>query len=79
MTYEISEIKSKKISLYFRLLISVGIRSNRNWLYSRNTVDVFYFLNNAEVGIGLIDFGIFFSFLGVILFFDGGLLALDNV
>lgn len=34
---------------------------------------------NAEVGIGLIGFGIFFTLLGIVLFFDRGLLALGNV
>lgn len=33
----------------------------------------------AEIGLGLIGFGIFFTFLAVILFFDRGLLALGNV
>ncbi|GFY92856.1 hypothetical protein Acr_08g0012520 [Actinidia rufa] len=33
---------------------------------------------DQEIGVGLIGFGIFFSFLGLILFFDRGLLALGN-
>lgn len=36
-------------------------------------------LQIAEIGAGLIGFGISFSFLGVVLFFDRGLLALGNV
>ncbi|XP_027117212.1 vesicle transport protein GOT1-like isoform X1 [Coffea arabica] len=32
-----------------------------------------------KVGIGLVGFGILFSFLGIILFFDRGLLALGNI
>ncbi|XP_057959407.1 vesicle transport protein GOT1 isoform X2 [Malania oleifera] len=32
-----------------------------------------------KIGLGLIGFGIFFSFLGVILFFDRGLVALGNI
>lgn len=33
----------------------------------------------AEIGIGLTGFGVFFSFLGIIFFFDKGLLAMGNV
>ncbi|KAK2988096.1 hypothetical protein RJ640_023845 [Escallonia rubra] len=33
----------------------------------------------TEIGLGLTGFGIFFSFLGIIFFFDKGLLAMGNV
>lgn len=33
----------------------------------------------AEIGIGLTGMGLMFTMLGVLLFFDGGLLAVGNV
>lgn len=43
-------------------------------------VKMVYEINEIrKIGLGLIGFGFFFSFLGVILFFDRGLLALGNI
>jgi hypothetical protein len=37
------------------------------------------FFPEIEIGLGLTGFGIFFSFLGIIFFFDKGLIAMGNV
>lgn len=33
----------------------------------------------VEIGVGLTAFGLFFMLMGVMMFFDGGLLAIGNV
>lgn len=33
----------------------------------------------TEIGLGLTGFGVFFSFLGIVFFFDKGLIAMGNV
>lgn len=38
-----------------------------------------YWLRCTEIGVGLTSFGALFMMLGIMLFFDGALLALGNV
>ncbi|XP_071723170.1 vesicle transport protein GOT1 [Rutidosis leptorrhynchoides] len=40
---------------------------------------VYELTEQKKIGLGLIGFGIFFTFLAILLFFDRGLLALGNV
>jgi len=61
----------------FNLLVLSVIVFTCNCSYNSNMC--LHLEHKTEIGLGLTGFGIFFSFLGVIFFFDKGLLALGNV
>jgi hypothetical protein len=58
------------VSLVASWLISRNLRKQKR--LTRRSVE-------AEIGIGLTGMGLLFTMLGVLLFFDGGLLAVGNV
>lgn len=47
------------------------------YIRRENVFNIFY--SPLEIGVGLSGFGIGFLFVGVVLFFDKGLLAIGNV
>jgi len=64
--------------LISQLFICVSLRL-QPVLHSRTHLIQYECPPRAEIGVGLTSFGSIFMFLGVVMFFDGGLLALGNV
>lgn len=60
------------------MLTSLGFLAGR---YARLAHSCFFLapLLSVEIGVGLTAFGLFFMLMGVLMFFDGGLLAIGNV
>jgi hypothetical protein len=53
-------------------------RKNWTWPLTRSASFFGCFII-IEIGVGLTAFGLFFMLMGVMMFFDGGLLAIGNV
>lgn len=62
--FEITDLQS----MYINVIMSYLVKTN-----------LIYIMFTIEIGVGLAGFGISFLFLGMLLLFDKGLLAIGNV
>ena len=53
-------------------------KTQLSWMLSNSQTNLFFLLL-SEIGVGLAGFGVAFLFLGMLLLFDKGLLAVGNV
>ncbi|KAF6161838.1 hypothetical protein GIB67_001136 [Kingdonia uniflora] len=67
------------VMVEFGLMLTKSLQESSDTHYLKHVLTGGAVFCDAEIGIGLIGFGIFFTFLGVVLFFDRGLIALGNL
>ena len=61
------------------VMVDAGTLSRSVNIFTDPTCATFLTVASQEIGAGLVSFGTFFIFVGILLFFDAALLALGNV